>query len=150
MDKHWWFVVLLPVLVGLFFAFDLGQDLNLASIKHRKAELARQPEAAWDLHLMTPYRCQIYSGMLPGWIAGHYPIEACAIKLDDLALSAAVAFHQTSGLGLDLAQSALRCADGSQFIALGAAGLLDPIAGHSDEGMPLQQCLICGPTRVVR
>ena len=39
---------------------------------------------------------------------------------------------------------------GRQFIALGADGLLDPIAGHSDDGIPLQQCLLCGPTLVVR
>ena len=38
-DKRWWFVVLLLALVGLFFAFDLGQYLNLASIKSRQADL---------------------------------------------------------------------------------------------------------------
>ena len=77
------------------------------------ADLARQPLAGWDVHLVTPYRRQIYSGMLPGWIAGHYPIEACSIELDDLASSGAVAFHETSGVRVDLEQSALRCADGS-------------------------------------
>lgn len=39
---------------------------------------------------------------------------------------------------------------GRHFIALGADGLLDHIAGHSDDGIPLQQCLMCGPTLVVR
>ena len=38
-DKRWWFVVLLLVLVGLFFAFDLGHYLNLATIKSRQADL---------------------------------------------------------------------------------------------------------------
>ena len=38
-DKRWWFVLLLLALVGLFFAFDLGQYLNLASIKSRQADL---------------------------------------------------------------------------------------------------------------
>lgn len=37
-----------------------------------------------------------------------------------------------------------------QFIALGSDGLLDHIAGHSDDGIPLQLCLNCGPTLVVR
>jgi len=76
-------------------------------------DLAGQPLAGWDVHLVSPYRRQIYSGMLPGWIAGHYPIDACAIKLDVLAANVAVAFHETSGLGLDLKRGALRCADGS-------------------------------------
>jgi hypothetical protein len=34
-DKRWWFVALLLALVSLFFAFDLGQYLNLATIKSR-------------------------------------------------------------------------------------------------------------------
>jgi len=49
-DKRGWFVVLLLALVGLFFAFDLGQYLNLATIKSRQAELeawrAGQPVVA--------------------------------------------------------------------------------------------------------
>jgi hypothetical protein len=39
---------------------------------------------------------------------------------------------------------------GRQFIALAADGLLDHIAGHSDDGIPLQRCLVCGPTLVLR
>ena len=38
-DKRWWFAVLLLALAGLYFAFDLGQYLNLATIKSRQAEL---------------------------------------------------------------------------------------------------------------
>ena len=39
---------------------------------------------------------------------------------------------------------------GRHFLALGAEGLLDHIAGHSDDGIPLQHCMNCGPTLVVR
>lgn len=39
---------------------------------------------------------------------------------------------------------------GHHFIALGRQGLLDHIAGHSDDGIPLQACMTCGPTLVVR
>ena len=39
---------------------------------------------------------------------------------------------------------------GHHFLALGRQGLLDHIAGHSDDGIPLQTCLMCGPTLVVR
>ena len=38
-DKRWWFVMLVLALVGLFFAFNLGQYLSLATIKSRQAEL---------------------------------------------------------------------------------------------------------------
>lgn len=36
------------------------------------------------------------------------------------------------------------------FIALGESGRLDHIIGHSDEGIPLQRCPMCGPTLVLR
>jgi hypothetical protein len=39
---------------------------------------------------------------------------------------------------------------GLHFLALGRAGRLDAIAGHSDEGIPLQVCPLCGPTIVLR
>lgn len=39
---------------------------------------------------------------------------------------------------------------GRHFLALGAEGLLDHIAGHSDDGIPLQHCMQCGPTLVLR
>lgn len=36
------------------------------------------------------------------------------------------------------------------FIALGMAGRLDHVMGHSDDGIPLQSCPMCGPTLVIR
>jgi response regulator RpfG family c-di-GMP phosphodiesterase len=37
-----------------------------------------------------------------------------------------------------------------QFIALGEAGTLDHVIGHSDDGIPLQSCPMCGPTLVIK
>lgn len=39
---------------------------------------------------------------------------------------------------------------GSRFVALGRAGKLDHIVGHSDEGIPLHECMMCGPTLVIK
>jgi hypothetical protein len=39
---------------------------------------------------------------------------------------------------------------GEEFIRLGRSGGLDHIVGHSDAGIPLQECPECGPTIVVR
>lgn len=36
------------------------------------------------------------------------------------------------------------------FIALGEANQLNHVMGHSDEGIPLQSCPMCGPTLVIR
>jgi hypothetical protein len=37
-----------------------------------------------------------------------------------------------------------------QFIELGRRGLLDHVMGHSDDGIPLQECPVCGPTLVIK
>ncbi len=39
---------------------------------------------------------------------------------------------------------------GRRFVALGRAGRLDHVVGHSEPGIPLQLCPMCGPTIVVR
>lgn len=39
---------------------------------------------------------------------------------------------------------------GTQFIQLGRSGALDHIVGHTDTGIPIQECPECGPTIVVR
>lgn len=39
---------------------------------------------------------------------------------------------------------------GERFIALGRAGELNAIIGHSDAGIPLQSCPMCGPVVVVK
>jgi len=38
---------------------------------------------------------------------------------------------------------------GGTFVELGREGLFDHIVGYSEEGIPLQECPICGPTIVV-
>lgn len=39
---------------------------------------------------------------------------------------------------------------GERFIELGHAGALASIAGHTEPGIPVQECPMCGPTIVVR
>lgn len=39
---------------------------------------------------------------------------------------------------------------GQRFVDLGRAGQLDHIVGHSDEGIPLHECAVCGPTVVLK
>ncbi|MDE2082773.1 MAG: FAD-dependent oxidoreductase [Burkholderiales bacterium] len=79
------------------------------------ADLALRPLAGWDVHLVSPYRRQIYSGMLPGWVAGHYPIESCAIAIERLAAKAGLRFHETAGVGIEPDRRVLACADGTRL-----------------------------------
>lgn len=39
---------------------------------------------------------------------------------------------------------------GQRFVALGRSCQLDHIVGHSDEGIPLHECAMCGPTLVLK
>jgi len=62
--------------------------------------------------LISPYARQLYSGMLPGWMAGLYPLEACAIPLEGLARRAGVHWLLDSATGLDLADRTVATLDG--------------------------------------
>lgn len=55
-----------------------------------------------DVTLVTPNPRQIYSGMLPGWIAGHYALDQCAIPVAPLAERAGARLVTGSLTQLDL------------------------------------------------
>ena len=108
------------------------------------ASLAEQPLTGCEVRLITPYRRQIYSGMLPGWVAGHYPLEACAIGLDALAARAGVAFHQAAVIALDPPRHALRCDDGTDVpfdllsIDTGPVAATDDLPGSVEHALPIR------------
>jgi selenide,water dikinase len=79
------------------------------------AALAKAPFAGTEVTLISPYPRQIYSGMLPGWIAGDYSIDECSIPIDRLAQRAGVRFVQTVCNGLDLAAKIAHCENGEQI-----------------------------------
>jgi len=54
-----------------------------------------------EIVLISPYARQVYSGMLPGWMAGHYSLEQCIVPLGPLAEAAQVRFIRDSVVGLD-------------------------------------------------
>ena len=123
------------------------------------ADLAARPLTGWQVHLVSPHRRQVYSGMLPGWVAGHYPIEACAIRLDALAAAAGATFHETAGVALDLARGAVLGADGTTlpFDALSidtgpmpALQALPGAATHALPVRPIEQFIAAWPALVDR
>jgi pyridine nucleotide-disulfide oxidoreductase family protein len=79
------------------------------------AALAARAFADTEVTLVTPYARQIYSGMLPGWIAGHYALENCVQPLATLAHKAGVRLLQTSCSALDLAARQVHCANGESL-----------------------------------
>ena len=64
---------------------------------------ALRPEPGVQLTVVSPHPFTLYSGMLPGLIAGHYRLEDCRIDLVALAAAARARHVQTfiNGLHLD-------------------------------------------------
>ena len=77
--------------------------------------LAIQQPLGVDVVLVTPSRYQNYSGMLPGWVAGHYPLSACRIDLQPLAQAAAVRLVLTPMAGVDAQRRCVALQDGQQI-----------------------------------
>lgn len=106
--------------------------------------LAAQPLAGVEVLLVSPSPRQIYSGMLPGWIAGHYPLEACAIPLAELASRAGVRFVGREAVGLDATGRQLRLDDGStlgfDWLAMnpGSCTRLEELAGAQSHALPVR------------
>ena len=73
---------------------------------------AKAPFADTSITLISPYPRQIYSGMLPGWIAGDYSIDQCAVPIDQLAQRGGVRFVETTCTHLDLDRRQAHCANG--------------------------------------
>lgn len=82
---------------------------------HVLKSLAEQPVANLRVTLVSPFDAQIYSGMVPGWVAGHYQLEQCSIALDALARAAGAEFVRAAASGLDA--PARRVVLGSQHLA---------------------------------
>lgn len=113
------------------------------------AALARAPlEAAdggrWDVTLVSPYERQVYSGMLPGWIAGHYRLEQCVIPLRPLAQRAGLRYVQASVTGLDLAARSAQTDTGEALpfdlvsIDIGPAFDAAALPGAAEHAVPLR------------
>ena len=108
------------------------------------ADLAQRPLAGWAVQLVSPYRRQIYSGMLPGWISGHYRLDDCALSLDRLSRAAGVDFHETSGTALDPVANTVTCADGRTLafdrlsIDTGPMPALASLPGSAAHALPIR------------
>ena len=79
---------------------------------HVLQALAQQALAGAEVTLVTPYGRQMYSGMVPGLVAGHYKAEACAIALQPLAAAAHVRFVEGSAKSLDAGTRRVTLIDG--------------------------------------
>jgi selenide,water dikinase len=84
---------------------------------HSHIEVLRRfgadPLASTELVLADPCHDFAYSGMLPGWIAGHYTREDCHIDLVALARVARCRFVRSACKSIDLEARIVACEDGT-------------------------------------
>jgi pyridine nucleotide-disulfide oxidoreductase family protein len=93
--------------------------LVLAGAGHAHLHVLRAlGEAPWpgvEVVLVTPYPRQIYSGMVPGWIAGHYRLDECVAPVLALAGAAGVRVVQDAVCALDASRGHVTLADGGSI-----------------------------------
>lgn len=91
----------------------MSQDLVLVGGGHSHAILLRRwgaaPLPGVRLTLISDATRTPYSGMLPGYVAGFYPEEACHIDLLALAEFAGARLMIDRAMGLDLANQRVLC-----------------------------------------
>lgn len=62
--------------------------------------------------LVSPFSRQMYSGMVPGLVAGHYTVDDCVIPLLPLAAKAKVSFIECAASGIDAHARTVTLAEG--------------------------------------
>lgn len=80
---------------------------------HVLRALAARPWIGVQVLLVAPHPRQLYSGMVPGFVAGRYTLEDCVIPLEPLARRGGVRWLQRSVKALDAARQTLQLDDGS-------------------------------------
>jgi selenide, water dikinase len=85
-----------------------------------------------------------YSGMLPGWVAGHYSFDDCHIDLGRLARFAGARLVRDAAIGVDRAAGRLLCRSHPpvrwDFLSLdiGAGPRVDDVPGAAEHAIPVK------------
>ena len=77
---------------------------------HALKALAARHWSGVEVLLVTPTLRQIYSGMVPGWMAGHYALNQCVAPLEPLARAAGARVVQDAVTGIDAVRRCIRTA----------------------------------------
>ena len=81
---------------------------------HVLSRLAQNRPADLDVTVLTPYPYQTYSGMTPGFVAGHYSEQECQIPLEPLIRAAGAKWVRARCTGIDAAERRVRLSPAAQ------------------------------------
>ena len=91
----------------------LGAGHAHVQVLKRYTELIRHGALPPKITLITPHPRQLYSGMVPGYVAGHYALEQCVIALEPLLAGTPVRWLQHSVSALDTNHNQVTLDDGT-------------------------------------
>ena len=120
--------------------------LVLAGAGHAHAlvlcDLLRHPMPGVEVVVVSPEPLAPYSGMVPGWLAGHYGFEEIVIDFPPLAAAAGARWLQGEIQAVDPARRQIRLADGSALdydvLSLNVGSTLNPPAAEHAQILPLR------------
>ena len=105
-------------------------------------DLAREPLYGARITLVAPGEMQIYSGMLPGLVAGHYRLDQIRIDVARLAARAYAEFALGSVAKLDAGTRTARLHDGTElgydFLSLNVGSTVEAPAAGSEHAVPVK------------
>ena len=107
---------------------------------HVLRALARQAVPGVRVTLVSPFSHLVYSGMLPGLVAGHYAHSDCAIPLDLLAADAGADWDEAAALGMDAQHRRIYLSSGDELgydvLSIDVGSVMDrnTIAGAREHG----------------
>jgi len=115
---------------------------------HGHLEVLRQfgarPATGVELVLVNPNRFTLYSGMLPGLVAGHYRLESVRVDLERLGAFARARFLQARATGVDPARRIVTLAGGTPLefdiasIDIGSTPATSGVPGAADHAVGLK------------
>ncbi|HSN31520.1 MAG TPA: FAD-dependent oxidoreductase [Ideonella sp.] len=108
---------------------------------HVLREFARRPPPDARITLVSPHARTLYSGMVPGFVAGHYRLDDCAIPIAPLIEGSPLQWRRTEALAIDADARRVRLADGESIgydalsVDTGATMSRAAIAGSAEHGL---------------
>lgn len=104
----------------------------------------KRPLPGWQVVLLSPGDKAVYSGMLPGFLAGHYRRDEIEIDLPALCRASGIEFIRAGANDIDRTHRHLLTDDGQRVafdllsLDIGGASAPHPIAGAEDHAVPVR------------